>query len=174
MPTTRSCSRGVLQEGPDLDSVWRIGLISGRVFFTKKEFVLGGQSMSLKRLEDDIVRARYEDPRIHAALNCASISCPRLPQVPFRGEGLDEQLEAAMLEFVGQESNCTVDSVKERVSLSKIFDWFDSDFVDYEERKGNLEGTVVDYVNRYRAKGEQIPEDYRLVFFAYDKGLNSQ
>lgn len=165
---------GVLDRGPETESVWSGGLISGRRFFVVRDIVVGGTKTNLKKLEDDIIRERYGDPRIHAAINCASVSCPRLPREPFLPETLDAQLDAAMREFVTTESNVEVVAAEGEVRLSKIFDWFERDFLDYEERQGNRDPRLIDYVNRYRPPGERIDRDLDVDFISYDKGINAQ
>ena len=118
------------------------------------------------------VLRRNCDPRVHAALNCASLSCPRLRREAFEGSTLEETLDAAMAEFVGEVRNCTVNDASRTVTLSRIFNWFASDFVG-----GGREGkakALIDYVNRYRPPDAQIPRDYRVTFFKYDKRINKQ
>ncbi|HVS16119.1 MAG TPA: DUF547 domain-containing protein [Thermoanaerobaculia bacterium] len=165
---------GVLARGPETESVWTGGLISGRAFFVKRKIVVGGESMSLKELEDDVIRATYRDPRIHAALNCASLGCPRLPREPFEAEALDRQLDAAMRELVSNERSVAIDEARGVVRLSKIFDWFEGDFLELERTRGNESPSVIDYVNRYRAPGHEVTDQLRVEFVPYDKGLNSQ
>ncbi len=165
--------RGVLDRGLDTPSVWGDGLL-GIGFFTAERGVLGGRSFSLKALEDDVVRGRFADPRIHAALNCASISCPRLPRTAFDGETLEATLDAAMREFVAQETNCSLDTATGTVTLSMIFDWFEEDFLAFERRAGSADPSVLDYVNRYRAPGAQVPTSFHVAHRPYDKGLNRQ
>jgi hypothetical protein len=166
--------QGVLARGPERDSVWKGGLISGKAFFEDMDIVLGGEKMSLKSLEDDIVRREFQDPRVHAALNCASKGCPRLPQKPFDPATLDAELDAAMREFAGEARNCAVDRAARTVTLSKIFDWFEGDFLDFEKRQGTRDPNVLDYVNRYRPADAQVPRDFRIKFFEYDKAINQQ
>lgn len=72
--------KGVLARGPETESVWNGGLVSGYRFFVAMKVVVDGQQTNLKKLEDNVIRERFEDPRVHAALNCASLSCPRLPR----------------------------------------------------------------------------------------------
>lgn len=114
------------------------------------------------------------DPRVHAALNCASISCPRLPQEAFDPERLDEQLDDAISKFVSEARNVTVEPSSRTIWLSKIFDWFESDFLDYERAQGSRRPSVLGYINRYRAPGSQLPHDYQVRYFKYDKGVNKQ
>ncbi len=165
--------QGVLERGPEKKSVWR-GLVSGYSFFVGMKVTVGGEKMSLKALEDDIVRGEFDDPRIHAALNCASIGCPRLPRHAFQPATLEAELDAAMTEFVNDPRHIQIDAASGKVRLSKIFDWFSSDFLDEEKRLGRASSNLVDYVNRYRPSAGQIPSDYTVGFLPYDKGINQQ
>lgn len=164
---------GVLEKGPDIDSVWGF-FGTGVAFFRGMKIVLGGETTTLQKLEDDIIRERYGDPRIHAAINCASISCPRLPREVFTADELDRQLDAAMHEFVTAPQHIELDRDAEEVHLSKIFDWFEGDFLSWEEEQGNRSPSLLDYVNRNRGEAGKIPADYEVEFLDYDKGLNSQ
>ena len=166
--------RGVLARGPERESVWKGGLVSGYSFFVGMDIVLGGVKTNLKKLEDKTVRARFEDPRIHAALNCASRGCPRLPRKAFEPATLDAELDAAMREFVSEERSVSVDTAARRVTLSKIFDWFEGDFLAFERKQGNASPKLADYVNRYRAADATVPRDFRVRFAEYDKGLNGR
>ena len=164
---------GVLERGPEQKSVWR-GLISGLNFFVRMSIIVGGEETNLKKLEDRTIREEFKDPRIHAALNCASISCPRLPREAFEGSTLNNELDLAMREFVTTLNNVKADESTRVVMLSEIFDWFESDFLDDEESRGNSGGSVIDYINRYRAVNAQIPDTYKVKFLRYDKGINKQ
>src|SRR5205085_8803536 len=137
--------------------------------FVGMDIVLGGEKLNLKKLEDKYVREGFKDPRVHAALNCASKGCPRLPQTAFLPEKLDEQLDKGMSEFVAEKRNVTIDDAAKTVTLSKILDWFSKDFLAYEEAHGDPNGTHIDYVNRYRGANPKIPKDYKMKFFDYDK-----
>jgi hypothetical protein len=164
---------GVLDRGPDLDSVWGF-LGTGISFFSGMDIELGGRETNLKALEDEVIRARYGDARIHAALNCASVSCPRLPRHAFTGEELDAQLDAAMREFVTDPKHLRVDRGAKRVTLSKIFDWYADDFLADAAERGIREPNLLDYVNLHRGAAGTIPRTWEIAFFDYDKGLNRQ
>ena len=165
--------RGVLARGPERESVWGDGLL-GIGFFTRRDVVLGGERTSLKALEDEIVRERFRDPRVHAALNCASRGCPRLPRAAFEGATLDGELDAAMRELVGEERNVAIEPASRRVTLSRIFDWFADDFLDFERRSGSPRPSVVGYVNRYLPPAARIPADFVVRFRPYDKRINAR
>jgi hypothetical protein len=166
--------RGVLARGPETVSVWKGGLVSGYSFFVGMDIVVGGEKTNLKKLEDKTIRAGFADPRIHAALNCASRGCPRLPRKAFEPATLDAELNAAMREFVAEARNVSADAAARTVKLSRIFDWFRGDFLAFEKRQGNPDPNLLDYVNRYRAADAQVPRDFRVRFAEYDKRLNGR
>lgn len=164
---------GVLDRGPDVDSVW--GLFgTGLSFFSGMDIELGGRETNLKSLEDDVIRAEYRDPRIHAALNCASVSCPRLPREAFTGPELDARLDAAMHEFVTDPKHLAVDRRDKTVRMSKIFDWYADDFLAHLREQGVRDPNLIDYVNLYRGDEGEIPRTWSVELMDYDKGLNAQ
>jgi hypothetical protein len=166
--------QGVLLRGPERDSVWKGGLFSGSAFFVSTKFRLDGETSSLKALEDDLIRRDFADPRIHAALNCASIGCPRLPREAFVPEKLDAQLDAAMREFVEDGRHVAVDPARRTVTLSKIFDWFEKDFLSFERVNGNPDPKIVDFVNRFRIARPKLDRSFRVRYFDYDKRINGR
>jgi hypothetical protein len=163
--------QGVLDGDPNADTVWR-GIVPGYGFFVGRRFRLDGQSINLRKLENKIVRARFGDARVHAALNCASVGCPRLPTTAFEPGRLEHELKAAMTEFVANGRNVRVDDDNRIVFLSMIFDWYREDFLADEGDAGNVEPSLIDYVNRFRGEEAPIPGDYAVQFLEYDKRLN--
>jgi hypothetical protein len=112
--------RGVV-DGYPVASIRDLGLLWA--FFRKKVYVAGGQTLSLNNIEHDIIRKKYNEPRIHFALVCASISCPRLEREAFTGNDLEPQLDRVARRFVNERRNVTIDTARNEVRLSKIFDW---------------------------------------------------
>jgi hypothetical protein len=129
-------------------------------FFTSKRIKVAGQQTSFKRLEDDIIRAKFDEPRIHVALNCASESCPPLLSEPFRAEKLDEQLEKLARGFVNSNRGVNVSGNGKTAELSEIFDWYKDDF----------KGGVVEFINKRRSK--PLPPDVKISYQKYDWSLN--
>jgi len=162
---------GVLNLSPDAGTVWGITR-SGNSFFSRTKIMVGGRQSNLQDLENEIIREGFKDPRIHAALNCASVGCPKLPSRAFEPATLDDQLDAEMTKFVGEVRNCKIDLDAGTVTLSKIFDWFRGDFEGYESAHDG--GGLLDYINRYRAADAQIPDGLKIEFSKYDKRLNRQ
>ena len=102
------------------------------------------------------------------------MGCPRLPREAFTADRLDEQLDAAMREFVADPRHVRVDEAGGIVHLSRIFDWFENDFIELEERSGNDNPMLLDYINRYREADSKISLELKIKFLKYDKGINSQ
>ena len=164
---------GVLKRGPESKSVWT-GLISGLNFFVRMKVRLDGETTNLRKLENKIIRDKFKDPRIHAALVCASVSCPRLIKQPYSSQTLDQQLDMAISEFVSLQSNVKVDEENQIVYLSEIFDWFKSDFINFEKSNGLSKPVLIDYINRYRTTKEKINREYSVGFIEYNKEVNQQ
>lgn len=89
---------------------------------------LKGRTVSLNQLENDLIRPRMQDARVHTALNCAARSCPALQPRAYRAATLDSVLEANMATFVRDRSRNTIDVAAHRMRLSRLFDWYAADF----------------------------------------------
>ena len=142
----------------------RFGAIGRFRFFYLRTFVVGGHSISLYSLENDVIRP-LGDPRIHFALNCMVVSCPRLPRSAFTADEIDRQLDAVAREFVSEERNASVDPATRTVRLSAIFDFYTDDFL---ARAPSL----IAYVNRYRTL--PIRDDDKVQFRDYDWTINDR
>lgn len=117
----------ILTKYPDLNSIRELGGALESPW--QKEFVpLLGQNVSLDNIEHDMIRGsgRYNEPRIHFAVNCASIGCPPLINEAFTGEKVDEQLEKATQDFLTDRTRNFING--EVITVSKIFDWYRGDF----------------------------------------------
>ena len=115
----------ILARYPDIGSIWDFGKLFGNPF--KDEFfVLLGQKRSLDWIEHEKLRKTYRDPRVHFAVNCASVSCPMLREEAYVAARLEAQLEAQARRFLSDRSRNRLR--EERLEVSKIFDWFKQDF----------------------------------------------
>ena len=70
----------------------------------------------------------FDEPRIHAAVVCASIGCPMLRNEAFLAERLENQLEDGMRRFMSDRSRNRFAPARGRLEVSKIFDWYGEDF----------------------------------------------
>ena len=119
----------ILTRYPQLDSIKDLGSLLQSPW-KRKYIALLGSTMSLDGIEHDTLRARgrYDDPRIHFAVNCASIGCPPLREEAFTAERLDAQLEEQAQRFMSDRSRNRWSPSKQRLEVSKIFDWYGEDF----------------------------------------------
>jgi hypothetical protein len=129
-------------------------------FFLTDRIVVGGERMSFNKLEKDVIRARFKEPRIHFALNCASRSCPPLASDPFTARRLDTQLDGLARGFVNSDRGVT--QTGSTLELSKIFDWYNEDF-------GGPKGTLA-FINKHRAT--PLPSGAKVVYQNYNWNLN--
>ena len=144
----------------DLNSTLAIPTVN--TIWDQKFFKLGGAEFSLNMIEHEILRKEFKEPRIHFAINCASISCPALLQEAYTAAQLDEQLEEQTKRFINDPSRNRLGANKLR--LSSIFNWFGSDF------KRN--GTLVEFLNRY--SDTQINPSAPISYLDYNWNLNEQ
>lgn len=121
-------------------------------------FKTNDKSYSLHFIEHEILR-KLGEPRIHFAINCASISCPKLQNKPFVGNQLTDQLEAATSSFILDETKNNFNY--EIPKVSRIFLWFGKDFGTKLERKAFLE----------KYSGKNLHSE-KLDYLDYEWGLN--
>lgn len=105
---------------------------------------LFGKLETLDHLENDLLRPNYKDPRIHFAINCASIGCPSLRNEAFQASVLNAQLDEQTRLFLKDTSKNRFDLQHKTLYLSSIFDWFKSDFV---EKSGSVEKFIARFVD---------------------------
>lgn len=129
-------------------------------FFLANRIRVGGEKMSFNHLEKDIIRAKFKEPRVHFALNCASRSCPPLRPEPFAAGTLDAQLDSLAKGFVNSERGVRVSG--KTVHLSKIFDWYKEDF-------GGASGEI-SFINRHLK--QPIPANAQIQYDDYNWALN--
>jgi hypothetical protein len=115
----------ILTRYPDIGSIWDFGKLFGNPF--KDEFfVLLEARRSLDWIEHETLRRHYRDPRIHYAVNCASVGCPMLREEAYTAGRLEAQLEEQARRFLSDRSRNRMRDG--RLEVSKIFDWFKEDF----------------------------------------------
>ena len=115
----------ILTRYPDIGSIWDFGKLFGNPF-RDEFFVLLDGRRSLDWIEHETLRWHYRDPRIHYAVNCASVGCPMLREEAYTGERLEAQLEDQARRFLSDRSRNRMRDG--RLEVSKIFDWFKQDF----------------------------------------------
>tara|TARA_Y100000589_G_scaffold331622_1_gene385970 strand:- start:2608 stop:3396 length:789 start_codon:yes stop_codon:yes gene_type:complete len=152
----------------DIPNVWK-----------EKKYKLVGRLVSLDQIEHEYVRT-FDEPRVHFALNCASIGCPDLRSEAYTAQKLSNQLEDQTRLFFDQPDKFYYCADCKDIKLSKIFKWFSSDFKDSTHssfRKYGKFNGVVSFIYKYvgsiqkkRIKSQKIA----LTFLEYDWALNSR
>ncbi|MBN7815627.1 DUF547 domain-containing protein [Algoriphagus sp. YJ13C] len=144
----------------DLGPALKIPLVSDVWHY--KFFQIEGEDFSLDEIEHGILRKEFDEPRIHFAVNCASISCPPLLNEAFFPSKLDQQLNSQAVAFIngGVRNKISQNSVQ----LSSIFSWFKGDFTD--------NGSLIDFLNKYSKV--KIDKNAKISYLDYDWNLNKQ
>lgn len=145
----------------------------------RDDWTVGGRKVTLNHIEHEVLR-KMGDPRIHAAIVCASISCPDLASEAYEPERIEEQLDSAMRRFLADPTKgMKVGTEKGRLwgenhvaYLSKIFSWFQDDFgADPRAVLARLEPSMTpeqrDFVRKHR-------EALVVRYFDYDWNLNGE
>ncbi len=150
--------------------------------WTEREWIIMGSRYSLDAIEHDVLRAEFEEPRIHAALVCAAMGCPPLRNEPYTGGLLIAQLNDQMKRFLAHDSKLRIRRDAGIVYLSPIFRWFGSDFV-VPGKNGIIEGHgAVESAVLFTIADCLSPEDsaylrsgaYTVEYLEYDWSLNDQ
>jgi hypothetical protein len=125
-----------------------------------KFFKIAGVEMSLDEVEHSILRKEFEEPRIHFAINCASVSCPPLLNEAFVAANLENQLTRVTTTFINDPTRNKISI--QSAQLSSIFSWFKGDFT--------KKGTLIEFLNRYSKV--KISPNARISFLDYNWNLN--
>jgi len=115
----------ILARYPDIRSIWDFGKLFGNPF-KDPFFVLLERKRTLDWIEHDELRGRYREPRIHYAVNCASVGCPMLREEAYVASRLDAQLEEQARRFLSDRTRNRLRAG--RLEVSRIYDWFKEDF----------------------------------------------
>lgn len=166
----------ILTEWPDIDSIRDIGSFWRSPW--KREFIsLLGEEVSLDQIEHEWIRGwdRYQEPRIHFAVNCASIGCPALRAEAYTGEKLNAQLEQQTALFLSDRSRNRLEN-PETLLLSAIFDWYRDDFEDGNMGYQRLEAFLLNYADALNLSETAVQRltagEMEIDFLDYDWRLN--
>jgi hypothetical protein len=132
--------------------------------------VVEGESVTLNDIEHRILRPIWDDPRIHYAVNCASVGCPDLMNSAYRADALEEQLDAAARTYINSPRGA--DFTERNPRFSSIYDWYAVDFGDNPQ---SLIAHLLEYAEgdtRARLVALQDAGRYRSIRYDYDWSLN--
>jgi Protein of unknown function, DUF547 len=161
------------------NSIWQIPNV-----WRDARWRAAGQAVSLDRIEKEIVRPQFHEPRAHFALVCASSSCPDLRSEAYRGDRLDAQLEDQTRRFLADPmKGARLEPARGRIRVSKIFRWYAEDFGASGEVSGpstaaTPQSGVLAFIGRH-STDEAVKAFVRgsrvgLAYLDYDWTLNEQ
>jgi len=167
----------VLTRYPRLRSIKDLGSLLSSPWKARWIELLG-QTVSLDDIEHGRLRQRgvYDEPRVHFAVNCASVGCPMLREEAFEATRLNAQLEEQTARFMADRSRNRWNPARQRLELSRIFDWYGEDF-----RLGHQGiDTLATFVARHAERLADAPADrerlrsgrFERAFLDYDWALN--
>jgi hypothetical protein len=153
-----------------LKSIREIGLLPGSAWREKIVPLvrIKGKNVSLSHVENDILRRRFREPRIHFALVCAAEDCPPILAEAYTAAKLDRQLEHQTKAFLNDNTRNRYDAGKGVVYLSKIFNWYEKDFGKDQHQRLLFVGEYLDELQSDLEKGKHI----RIQYLPYDWSLN--
>ncbi len=163
----------ILTKYPNLKSIKDLGSLVQSPW-KAKFFTLLGEQRYLDWIEHEQLRPKYNDPRVHAAVNCASIGCPALRPEAFTASRLDSQLDDGLTRFMGDRTRNRMADGKLQVSM--IFKWFREDFEKGHKGISKVEDLMARYADqladaapdRERLKAKAVP----IAYLDYDWSLN--
>ena len=136
---------------PFVNSPWDIKFIE-----------IGDIKLDLNNIEHSILRKKFNEPRIHFAVNCASFSCPKLRAEAYVADRLEEQLQEQATAFINNPNYNKIN--KDQIEISKIFSWFSGDFT--------KNGSLINFLNQYSKV--KIDENAEIDYLDYNWSLNEQ
>ena len=145
------------------------GLWTSTRFFTSREHTVAGKLLSPDDIEHEILRKQLKDPRIHFAIVCASSSCPQLARYAYTAENVQHQLEEETRKYINSDRGLRIDSAKDTLYLSKLFDWFSGDFV-------NEAGSVLAFIKPYLDPDDLafVEREPKIDYIHYNWALNAR
>ncbi|WP_179346606.1 DUF547 domain-containing protein [Winogradskyella ursingii] len=127
--------------------------------FLKNIIKIGDKDLSLADVEKGILQ-KMNEPRIHFAINCASISCPKLLRDAYTAKNVDQLMDRAAKEFINSDKN---EISENNAKVSEIFKWYKKDFL-------NESSSIIDYINQY--SDTKINSNVELDYIEYNWDLN--
>ena len=165
----------ILTKYPGLKSIKDIGSLLQSPW-KNKFFALLGEQRYLDWIEHEQLRPKYNDPRVHGAVNCASIGCPALRPDAFTAQKLDAQLSDGMIRFMGDRTRNRYNAQTGKLEVSSIFKWFREDFEKGQRGFSKLEDVFAFYADQLTddaaAKDKLRAKTVGINFLDYDWSLN--
>lgn len=160
---------GIMQVYPTSSIRNHTAKVFGYNIWNDLPLIVGEKKYSLTQIEHEILR-KMNEPRIHFAIVCASIGCPKLRNEAYVAEKVDAQLLENTVEFFRQKKHFQVNPSKKTIYLSSILDWFAADF-------GSTQSEQLRYFAKFAPESSRTlltSPNVTVKFLDYNWGLNSQ
>lgn len=123
---------------------------------------LGGTAYTLNVIEKKIIIAKFKEPRIHFAVNCAAVSCPKILNRAWTEDNVQRYLTKQTKAFFANTTENTI--AEDKVVISKIFDWYKADF-------GTSNENVINFINKY--SDTKVNSNAEITYNEYNWDLNN-
>lgn len=155
-------------EHPEVSSIRQIDGV-----WTKRRHRVAGHQLTLDEIEHNLLRPFFRDPRIHFAVNCASMSCAPLPAWAFEGDVLDAQMEERARLFLSDPRNVRFENGE--LALSRYFEWYGEDFTEegWSPRAESVPLFVASYAAPEVSERILAGDMEGIRFLDYDWSLNA-
>jgi hypothetical protein len=152
----------------NLSALGKLTAFVGNSPWKREFFSVNGKKMSLDEIENEILRGKFKEHRVHFAANCASISCPPLRGEAYTAEKLNAQLDEQAKLFFNDASRNRYDFEKKTLYLSSILKWYKDDFI---KASGSIEKYIAQYVDAEKKSALQSNQ-FNIEHLDYDWNLN--
>ena len=167
----------ILSRYPDLKSIKDLGSVFSSPW--KLQWItLLGRKLSLDEIEHGLLRkpGAYDEPRVHFAVNCASVGCPMLREEAYVANRLEFQLSQQTQRFMSDRSRNRWNNPAARLELSKIFDWYGKDFRQGHKGIASLEAFAASHADLLADapadRAQLRSRRFDIAFLDYDWSLN--
>lgn len=162
--------KGILREYPTSSIRNHTAKLYGYNIWKNLKLRVDGKAYSLDQMEHEILR-KIGEPRIHFAIVCASIGCPKLANEAYVAERIEEQMTRNAKDFFADQQKFRFDPQRRTLELSPILKWFAEDFGN--DQAARLRA-IAPYLPDARAQQLANSGDARVSYLDYDWGLNDQ
>lgn len=145
------------------------GVWTSTKFYTSREHIVAGRELSPDKIENEMLRKKFKDPRIHFAIICASSSCPPQPRFAYTEENVQDRLEDETRKYLNSGRGVRIDRTKNKIYLSKLFDWYKNDFIEKS-------GSAMNFIRPYLTKEiiSFLDRKPKIDFLNYNWALNAK
>ena len=161
---------GILREYPTTSIRNHTAKVFGYNIWKNLQLVVGGKPYSLEGIEHQILR-KMNEPRIHFAIVCASIGCPRLLNEAYTANQVQKQLDINAKDFFSRSQNFRFDQQNKQFQLSSILSWFGTDF---GSNQGAQLKTMAAWLPNKAAQNAALQNSVRIKYLDYNWDLNDQ